>query len=212
MLEHETKLKDMPPIRSLRLSARARRGFCILLALLAFLQFPACNSFDNNDNIKDTTKQVELPEFEISLFVPREWDISFSNGRFYPLIASGFGPNGLPATIEYRGLPTNPLDQASKALFAAGWYQAPPSNYTTWKYIRKGKIKGDTEGAYDFEGTFVRRETVYHRFGILRFRGKRVHGIFYTTVNTDVNAMRKFFQNIDALHTYSITEKKAETE
>ena len=181
-------------------------AFNVIIFVITILFLNVCSSTSEKEKMRKVTRFVELFDFNITLSIPKKWDVSFSNGRFYPLIVTGFGPNGYPTVIEYRGLVMNLRDYSSKALFAAGWYRAPLSNYPTWKYVMKRRIPSDPDG-YEFEGKYKKNNTVYLRIGKLRFRGNRVHGLFYTTPEKSVSKMRKFFNTIDSLHKYSINKK-----
>lgn len=154
-------------------------------------------------------RNVDLPEYGIKLAVPNEWE-QVTDKHFH-YIASGKGPNNLVATVEYRGLETEHTDATGKALYAQGWYEAIARNYDQkdeeavfkdWKYIRRGKVASDPEGLFEFEGTYRRGAIVFRKIGKLRFRGNRVHAIYYTAPDQDFRPVRRLFETIDAGHEY----------
>ena len=159
------------------------------------------------DNIKYRT--VDLPEYGIKLVIPDFWEKT--PGSHFQFIASGNGPNKLPATIEYRGQQSGMKDDTGKALYAVGWYGAIQRNYDQktddakfrdWKYKYKRKVSGDAEGQFEFEGTYRAGAIVYRKIGKLRFRGDRAHAIYYTAPDQDFRPVRRLFETIDAMHEF----------
>lgn len=191
-------------------SAKKKSAKRSALALAVCLLLPFCGGGQVKlENVK--FRGVDLPEHGIKLYVPDFWERS--PGTHFHYIATGNGPNNLPATLEYRGLETEATDATGKALYAQGWYEAIARNYDQkeegarykdWKYKTRRKITDDPEGAFEFEGTYRAGAIVYRKIGKLRFRGDRVHAIYYTAPDQDFRPVRRLFETIDEMHEYNL--------
>jgi hypothetical protein len=180
----------------------------IVLSASLWCLFPFCGG--GTVRLEDLKlRSVDLPDHGVKLAIPGNW--SDTPGVHFHYIATGQGPNNLPATIEYRGLETEHTDATGKALYAQGWYEAIARNYDQkeddaryrdWKYNSRGKIETDPEGAFEFEGTYRAGAIVYRKIGKLRFRGNRVHAIYYTAPDQDFRPTRRLFETIDQLHEF----------
>jgi len=141
------------------------------------------------------TKET-LDDYGITFHIPGGWFLT--QDTYFHLKAFGFAPNNLPASLEYRGLDNKRvMDAHNKEQYANGWYQAISSNYPDWKFDFKRKIVGDPEGSFEFEGTYRVATDVYRRIGKLRFRGRRVHAIYYTGLDQNFEKARDFFEKMD---------------
>ena len=180
-------------------------GFLVFLLGL-FLSL-SCQSMQDLKDPKNYSS-ITLPAYSIHLIYPGNWALSFSQERFYNLIISGIAPNGMPGTIEFRSLANRLPDRSlsTRAIYVAGWYKAHPTNYRGWKYLDRGQVKTDSEGTWTFEATFQKGDTVFFRMGRLRFRGKRIHAIYYTTTEDRVDLMREYFSYVDSLHSYNVKD------
>lgn len=144
-------------------------------------------------------RRKDLPEYGVGLFVPASWNLR--RGDFFQVNALGPAPNGLTASMDYRGVEKVKKDQASRVLYAAGWYEAVSRNYPGWKYDSRSVSPTDPE-TFEFEGTFREGAVIYRKIGRLRFRGNMVHTFYYTAPDQDFDEVRKFFEEMDALHRY----------
>lgn len=105
------------------------------------------------------------------------------------------------AVLEYRGLDTEPRDQRSRDLYASGWYDAMRLNYPGWKYANRDK-DADSR-SFTFEGSYIEGTVRYIKIGQLRFRDRRIHAIYYTAPEEEMDQYREVFQTIDGLIQYT---------
>lgn len=189
-------------------SPARKRHFPLVVACLSGLLIFACSGGAVRlEDLKYRT--VDLSEHGVKLSIPDVWEEGVST--HFHFVATGKGPNDLPASIEYRGLETEHTDNTGKALYAQGWYEAiarnydqkdPDARFSDWKYKYKRKVNEDPEGLFEFEGTYRSGAIVYRKIGKLRFRGDRVHALYYTAPDQDFRPIRRLFETIDALHEY----------
>ena len=171
-------------------------GFALLL-----MTSISCIS-DSRSRIKKTLHHLDIPEIGVTLLLPGNWNISYTERGFYQVVASGIAANGSPSTFEFRSLPNRLRDTSAKVLFANGWYQSVRDNYPTWAFIHRGQVAGDVEGTFEFDGRFESNGVTFRRLGRLRFRDERVHAMYYTTQDTGMDAASEFFEVIDSQHKF----------
>jgi len=104
--------------------------------------------------------------------------------------------------MDYRGLSHSLHDDESKNRYAVGWYGAMSKNYPNWKYEYQRRNPEDPEGTFEFEGTYREGATIFRKIGRLRFRGKRLHAIYYTAPDEDFDIVRNLFERMDSMHRY----------
>jgi hypothetical protein len=151
--------------------------------------------------LDDTRLSSErLDEYGIELAAPSGW--SQERGEFFHYTTRG--PVGdLPfAMLEYRGLQRTWRDKDGKRQYAIGWYKAIALSYQGWRFLSRSTDQSDAEGAFRFEGVYVANGQRYYKIGALRFRGDRVHAIYYTTRESDIELLRGLFLRMDASHEY----------
>ncbi len=204
-------------------ASRFRRIALLCFTVLFLPALTACPSTGQSELGKQYYRQIDFQEYGIALSLPRDWNISVSRTpvRHYQVIATGFSPNNLPVTMEYRlvKLPGR-YNPAQKNRFANGWYDAEFRNFSRWQYVSRGRFASDREGGYHFEGTFDRKGpengfkrkdvasrfrragVTYRRFGRLKFRGSQAHAIYYTAPDSSPDRMRAFFSYMDSLHRF----------
>ena len=170
--------------------------------LIFFITSIQCRSVSNSEKIK-LHKQPFL-ENNIVFFIPGNW--KETKDHYFHFKAVGFAPNGLPASIKYRGLDFKTLDEKGKDLYATGWYEAIAKNYPEWQYESRKKIENDSEGSYEFEGTYKVATDTYRRIGKLRFRGKHIHAIYYMALDQDFESARSLFKTMDSKIQYNISK------
>ena len=198
----------MPDLQKhMRRFRRILGGALVLCFLISFYPHVSCGGTENTNVIRNDGRykgyyQARMPAFGLTLFLPADWSVSFSRSRFYQMIATGFGPNKLPVSIEVRSLTTGPMDPADKSRYAVVWYRSAPKNFPTWKFVNRGSIPGDQEGGYHMEGVFYTEKARYRRFGRLRFRHNRAYAVYYTVHDSKPALMRKFFEKLEGMHLY----------
>ncbi|MBE7439338.1 MAG: hypothetical protein HS115_12840 [Spirochaetales bacterium] len=145
-------------------------------------------------------KEYPLAELGVRLSIPDFWEVSANQN--FQLVARGPGPSGLLTTIEYRGLEKSPKDATDKALYATGWYDAIAANYRDWSFISRKRSSLDPEGRFELEGTYREGAIVFRKLGILRFRNHRIHAIYYTAPDQNIEPVRQLFLEIDRRHIF----------
>ncbi|MDH5654912.1 MAG: hypothetical protein OEZ34_03320 [Spirochaetia bacterium] len=175
-----------------------------LISIISLIVF--ASGCRNNQITQKNPKLLKypVPENNIIFYAPVNWQESKDHYFHFKIV--GFAPNGLPASIEYRGLDFKTLDESGKNLYATGWYEAIAKNYPEWKYEYKKKSEDDPEGTYEFEGTYTVATDTYRRIGKLRFRKKQIHAIYYTAIDREFDPVRIFFNNIDERILYDTEE------
>jgi hypothetical protein len=174
-------------------------GMAACIALLAVLNIECSSKKTRLENI--SYKEVELAEYGARLFLPGKW-IREDSQNFH-LVVKGFGPTGLEARIEYKGLEkSKEKDATDRALYANAWYDVIAQNYRDWNYVSKQKSSLDPEGRFDLEGTYRDGATIYRKLGILRFRKNRIHAIYYTAPDQNFDPVRALFAEIDRHHIF----------
>ncbi len=172
-----------------------RRFFLIIPVCLLVLE---CTG---GTTVKDISyRRKNLPEFGVIIFFPSDWETK--QGNFFHFTAKGPAPNHLTGQVEYRGLKKAIPDDAGKQRYATGWYEINFRNYPGWKFDRREQDTSDSEGTFRFEGTYREGATIYRKIGILRFRGVRLHAIYYTAPDQDFELARTMFQTMDQMHRY----------
>ena len=174
-------------------------GFIFIIFLISSIQ---CRSLSNAEKIK--MHRQPFIENNIAFFIPGNWNET--KDHYFHFKAVGFAPNGLPASLEYRGLDFKTLDDKGKDLYATGWYEAISKNYPEWKYDSRNKIENDPEGSYEFEGTYKVATDTYRRIGKLRFRGKHIHAIYYMALDQDFDSARQLFNKMDSKIQYNLSK------
>jgi len=166
-------------------------------------------------------RRVELPERGASLAVPEAWIVR--KGDFFHLQARAAldedgdatppapkasweaiaGPGGV-VQFDYRGLEKNKRDLENKRQYALGWYKAIALSYPKWSYAAQTADDPELapEGAFRFEGRFEQNGIVYRKVGILRFKGDRVHALYYTAPDAVFEEYRELFEEMDESHAY----------
>lgn len=182
----------------------------ILLILLSSILAGGCMS-DQRASIIKKLHHLDLPEMGITILLPGDWQITYSEKGFYQVVASGFASNGSLSTFEFRSLPNRLRDTAAKVLFANGWYQSVRDNYPGWEFTSRRQTPGDPEGTFEFDGRFEKDGVAFRRIGRLRFREDRVHAMYYTTHDTGMAGALFFFETIDSQHKYYKPGKEAVT-
>jgi hypothetical protein len=170
------------------------RAFALILLALTLTN---CRTGQLTDHLYSNFQTEKLDTFGISLAYPDGWYVT--QDRYFHFKAYGFTPNNLPASIEYRGLDDQkPMDALQKEQYATGWYEAIAKSYPEWKYDLKRKLVDDPEGGFEFEGSYKVATDVHRKIGKLRFRGGKVHAIYYTTHDLEFEKARPLFMNMDA--------------
>ena len=128
-------------------------------------------------------------------------------GDFFHLESRSVRPPELRALFEYRGLEKIKKDRESKRQYAAGWYRAIALSYEGWRYDLQETDASDPEGTFRFEGTYVDEQSgngpvQLRKIGILRFRGTRLHALYYTAPDAEFERLRPLFEKMDRLHRY----------
>jgi hypothetical protein len=188
--------------RGLRSGAARRwtRAACLLTGLLVL---GGCFGNTRLDDLPLTRK--DLPDYGVSLSFPVDW--SAKRGDFFHLEARSTHPPEIRALFEYRGLEKIKKDRESKRQYAAGWYRAIALSYEGWKYELQETDPNDPEGTFRFEGTYsedhnASGSTRLRKIGILRFRGTRVHALYYTAPDAEFERVRPLFERMDRQHRY----------
>ncbi len=172
------------------------------LAILLLLPLTgiSCRSgslFDYNDELRS----VALTDYGITFRIPGRWDVSLSRDRYFQFVAVYREGSEPLAVLEYRGLDTEPRDQRSRDLYASGWDDAMRLNYPGWKYANRDK-DADSR-SFTFEGSYIEGTVRYIKIGQLRFRDRRIHAIYYTAPEEEMDQYREVFQTIDGLIQYT---------
>ena len=183
---------------------RPARAFALLgLVLVMLLGSTGCLFQTRYENLALTRK--DLLDYGVSLSFPVEWSVK--RGEFFHLEARSIRPAELRALFEYRGLEKIKKDRESKRQYAAGWYRAIALSYEGWRYISQDQDLSDSEGTFRFEGTYVdeqngRAPLALRKIGILRFRGTRLHALYYTAPESEFELLRPLFEKMDEQHRY----------
>lgn len=171
--------------------------------IVAFLFLGAANHCRTGSlfSYGDGLRSVALTDYGIVFRIPGDWDVSLSRDRYFQFVAV-YREDSLPlGLLEYRGLDTEPRDQRSRDLYASGWYDAMRLNYPGWKYVDRNK---DQESrSFTFEGSYLEGTTRYIKIGKLRFRDRRIHAIYYTAPEDEIDRYREIFEAVDQLIQYS---------
>ncbi|MCB1324293.1 MAG: hypothetical protein H7A21_18490 [Spirochaetales bacterium] len=168
------------------------------LAVIGLLWGLSCISTSIVDRV--TFARKDLPEFGATLTYPMGWTVR--RGDFFHFSAESPGPELLEASFEYRGLEKIKKDAESRRLYAIGWYRAIELSYANWVYDSKDTDPEDPEATFRFEGSYTRDGILYRKRGILRFRGNRVHAMYYTSRDVDFPTVAPLFESMDAQHRY----------
>lgn len=190
--------------RNRRVAGRFASRLVLAAALLGvFGASNACLSLSHLDDLP--LSQKELPDFGASLAFPSEWSIR--RGSFFHLESRSVNPPELRALFEYRGLEKIKKDRESKRQYAAGWYRAIALSYEGWRYDLKETDGSDPEGTFRFEGTYVdepggAEPIQLRKIGILRFRGARLHALYYTAPDSEFERLRPLFERMDRQHRF----------
>ena len=145
-------------------------------------------------------KEHTIAELGARLFIPDFWEVTANQN--FQLVARGPGPSGLLTSIEYRGLEKSLKDTADKALYATGWYDAIAANHRDWNFISRKRSNQDPEGRFELEGTYREGAIIFRKIGILRFRNQRIHAIYYTAPDQNIEPVRELFMEIDRRHIF----------
>lgn len=180
------------------LQTAIRRGLVVLCLALVGACFQT-----RFDHLPLTRK--DLPNYGVSLSFPAEWSVK--RGDFFHLESRSVRPPELRALFEYRGLEKIKKDRASKRQYAAGWYRAIALSYEGWRYELQETDGSDPEGTFRFEGTYVDEQNgngsiQLRKIGILRFRGTRLHALYYTAPESEFDRLRPLFEKMDRQHRY----------
>ncbi|MCR9143918.1 MAG: hypothetical protein NXI24_16850 [bacterium] len=175
----------------------------IFVALLCLFALSSCFGRSSLDNLPLTRK--DLPDYGVSLSFPAAWSVK--RGDFFHLESRSVRPPELRALFEYRGLEKIKKDRESKRQYAAGWYRAIALSYEGWRYELRETDGSDPEGTFRFEGTYVDDQSgagsiQLRKIGILRFRGTRLHALYYTAPESEFEALRPLFEKMDRQHRY----------
>lgn len=162
--------------------------------------FSVSGCFTSPNAGSDSLDSIALDEFGAVIRYPENWRVGSDN--YFQFKAYGFAPNDRPASIEYRGL-NNEIQDEKKELYARGWYEAINQNYPQWTYIRKDSSELENRTIYEFEGTYRIATDTYRKIGRLHFVGKRVHAVYYTTLDHEFDRVREYFIQIDEAHEFS---------
>ncbi len=172
-------------------------GLCLLLL--------ACPGRTRNLEDRSLTRK-DLTEFGASLVFPSDWVVK--RGEFFHLEARSSDENEPRALFEYRGLEKVKKGRESRRQYAAGWYRAIALSYEGWEYESRSTDPADPEGTWRFEGVYLEETpgsdgpVLLRKIGLLRFRGERVHALYYTALASDFDAVRPLFEKMDSLHRY----------
>lgn len=174
----------------------------LFIALLCLGSLSACFG-TRLDNLSLTRK--DLPDYGVSLSFPEEWSVK--RGDFFHLESRSQRPPELRALFEYRGLEKIKKDRESKRQYAAGWYRAIALSYEGWRYDLQETDGSDPEGTFRFEGSYVDEQNgngpiQLRKIGILRFRGARLHALYYTAPDAEFERLRPLFEKMDRQHRY----------
>ncbi|MCB1168193.1 MAG: hypothetical protein KDK25_12190 [Leptospiraceae bacterium] len=164
------------------------------LLFLAIAFMPGCQSITVYDG-KANLRSVALTDYGIVFEIPGAWDISLSRDRYFQFVAVYREDSRPLAVLEYRGLDTEPRDKRSRDLYATGWYDAMRLNYPGWKY--RDRSKDEASEAFTFEGSYLEGTTRYIKIGKLRFKDRRIHAIYYTAPEEEMDHLRDIFEAID---------------
>ena len=177
------------------------------IAIIAIysLFFPSCSSTPVPDP-SPALESVDLPEMGARIFYPEKWTLL--KDEFFQVKAVGLAPNGLPATVEYRGLIKGKEQDQNPDLYAEGWYEAIRSSYPEWKYIHRTKESTDDFLIYLFEGTYRVASDTYRKTGRLIFYKNRIHTLYYTTLDIHFDQAASMF---DYLNSRQIFNEEIET-
>lgn len=182
----------------MHLHRRASSAICLILILLT--AGSSCRT-GSLFSYEESMRSVALTDYGIVFRIPGDWDVSLSRDRYFQFVAvyrEDSSPLGL---MEYRGLDTEPRDQRSRDLYASGWYDAMRLNYPGWKYVDRNK---DTESrSFTFEGSYLEGTTRYIKIGKLRFRDRRIHAVYYTAPEDEIDRYREIFEAVDRLIEYN---------
>ncbi|MEQ9366189.1 MAG: hypothetical protein RIF32_18255 [Leptospirales bacterium] len=181
----------------------ARYLSSVSIGLIFLVGLGACSSFGRLDHLALTRK--DLPDYGVSLSFPAEWSVK--RGDFFHLESRSVRPPELRALFEYRGLEKIKKDRESKRQYAAGWYRAIALSYEGWRYDLQETDGSDPEGTFRFEGTYVDEHNgsasvQLRKIGILRFRGTRLHALYYTAPESEFERLRPLFEKMDRQHRY----------
>ncbi|MBL8022082.1 MAG: hypothetical protein JNM27_20575 [Leptospirales bacterium] len=170
-----------------------------LLALLVSLLLLATSCASGQERQHPNFTSAELREFGIAVFFPALWDLNFDSRRKLHLIIRGTTPDGLRASMEYRGIAQT---QEDVDLYAQGWQKAMPANFDGFEIVDKQKLSSESGDVYHFEATFREGETLKRVIGRLRFREGRVHAMYYIAADKDFASFRPVVEEMDQLHRY----------
>ncbi|MCE9596883.1 MAG: hypothetical protein K8S54_02855 [Spirochaetia bacterium] len=170
-------------------------GLNIILLTVFFAL--GCSSSQERQHPNFTS--AELKEFGIAVFFPTLWDLNFDSRRRLHLIIRGATPEGLRASMEYRGIAQT---QEDVDLYAQGWHKAMPANFDGFAIVDRQKLSSDSGDVYHFEATFREGETLKRVIGRLRFREGRVHTMYYIASDKDFPSFRPMVEEMDQLHRY----------
>ncbi|MCB1138314.1 MAG: hypothetical protein KDK23_06130 [Leptospiraceae bacterium] len=175
---------------------RARTS-TLLIGIALFLAtalISGCQSISVYDG-KGNLRSVALTDYGIVFEIPGAWDISLSRDRYFQFVAVYREDSRPLAVLEYRGLDTEPRDKRSRDLYATGWYDAMRLNYPGWKY--QDRSNDDASESFTFEGSYLEGTTRYIKIGKLRFKDRRIHAIYYTAPEEEMDHLRDIFEAID---------------
>ncbi|MBX7058430.1 MAG: hypothetical protein K1X75_10235 [Leptospirales bacterium] len=173
-----------------------RRSLSVLLPIALLLLLTGCPG--RIRVAEGDLRRVELREHGVEVVFPADW--TREEGEFFHL--SAFSPDEAGVRFEYRGLQQRPRDKDGKRRYALGWYQAIALSYHGWKYISQGVDQSDSEGSFRFEGLYLADGRRLRKMGVLRFRGNRVHALYYTAPEDEFERYRPLFDIMDRLHRY----------
>lgn len=174
------------------------KRFGFLLFIIIFFLLPGCSTPPEKQEI--IYSKQDLPKYGAKLVIPGNWSIR--RGDNFQFTATGSTENNRSVSMQYRGLQRIKKDEKSQAQYADGWYLAVQRNYQGWKFISKHKITTEIPGSFAFEGTYQEGGVTYRVIGKLRFRGNRLHSLFYTAPDEDFELIRPLINALDVQHGY----------
>ena len=153
-------------------------------------------------------REYALPKYGIALSVPEEWKTE--QDRFYQLKSEGGLAKYSHLSFAYRGLPNYLSGIHEKEQYAKGWYDAFLLSYRKHKarFLERSQDLDDPEGSFMFIGEYEDPKLGRMiRFGILRFRGRRLHTLYYTAPKEGFGSSFDLFSRMERKHRYFVPRK-----